>query len=123
MKRVVNDLTNADWRMRESAVEIMLHAGHFPKEAVATLRTLLKTEPHENVRRAVVSALTAANPPDLSELLLEALGDSDYMVRSRAFAVLTRCLPEWQSNKRIVEYMEGEVHPLGIWHIQDAIKQ
>jgi HEAT repeat protein len=122
MKQVVADLYNSDWRMRESAVEILLHSGHFPDDVVEMLRQLIKTEAHENVRRQVVTALAAANPPDLTELLLEVLEDSDYIVRSRAFSSLTKILPGWRDEARIQAYMEAEVHPLGMWHIKDATK-
>lgn len=124
MKQVLIDLnSNSDWRMRESAVEILLHSGHFPDNVVEILRQLIKTESHENVRRQVVSALVAANPPDLLELLLSVLEDSDYIVRSRAFSALVNILPNWREEEEIQAYMDTEVHPLGLWHIKEATKQ
>jgi len=86
--------------MREVAVEVLHHSGNLTPEVVDKLMQILRTDSHENVRRGAVSALRDAvpKPVGLPELLIAALGDSDYMVRGRAFMALTECLPGWRDS-------------------------
>ncbi|MFH1631672.1 MAG: HEAT repeat domain-containing protein [bacterium] len=120
IQRYVQLLMDADFRMRESAVEILHHAGHLTEEVVAQLTTILETDSSEKVRRAAVEALTAANPDNFFDILVECLDDNDYIVRGRAFTAITKCLPCWREDVRVQGFIEHETHPYPLWCIGNA---
>jgi cyclophilin family peptidyl-prolyl cis-trans isomerase/HEAT repeat protein len=80
-----------DWRVRVTLAEVLGTLA--PEVSVDRLRAMLN-DADKRVIPSVLSGLARVRPPDLAQLLIDRLSDSDFMVRAAAARQLGEIKPE-----------------------------
>jgi len=114
-------LSSDDPNLRLTAVAVMSHAGIRETSIDLKMIELLETDDDVEIRREIVRTISERKDPKFVNVLVKILGDSDYIVRGRAFISLKALDGCWNSDHEILvaiqTYVENETHPFGRWCI------
>lgn len=113
-------LTSHDPHLRLTAIAVLRHSRTHDPDAVSGVVGILETDDTPEIRREAVGLIAELGDVSLIGVLETALGDSDYIVRGRAYLGLKSIVPGCESVPDVAKFIREETHPFCRWCIGEA---